>query len=120
MLKQIADGVFVHESEFLQSNSVVVQGRDGVLLIDPGITRDELACLASDLGALGQRVVAGFSTHPDWDHVLWSPAFGDVPRYGTARAAASIADVLAHEDWIDEVAEGLPPEHADEIPMELL
>lgn len=35
MLKQVAEGVLVHESEFIQSNSVVVQGRDGVLLIDP-------------------------------------------------------------------------------------
>ncbi|HWM15757.1 MAG TPA: MBL fold metallo-hydrolase, partial [Microbacterium sp.] len=46
--------------------------------------------------------------------------FGDVPRYGTARCAASIRDVLSNADWEDLVAEGLPPEHADEIPMELL
>jgi glyoxylase-like metal-dependent hydrolase (beta-lactamase superfamily II) len=85
MLKQIADGVLVHESEFIQSNSVIVQGADGVLLIDPGITSDEMATIASDLRDLGQPVVAGFSTHPDWDHVLWLEAFGDVPRYGTAR-----------------------------------
>ncbi|MDY0910883.1 MBL fold metallo-hydrolase [Microbacterium sp. CFBP9034] len=120
MLNQVAEGVYVHESEFLQSNSVVVQGREGVLLIDPGITRDELAHLAEDLRELGQPVVAGFSTHPDWDHVLWHPSFGDVPRYGTARGAASIREVLTHPDWQAEVAEGLPPEHADEIPMELL
>ena len=36
MLRQVAEGVLVHESEFLQSNAVVVQGRAGVLLIDPG------------------------------------------------------------------------------------
>ena len=33
----------MHQSELLQSNTVVVQGRDGVLLVDPGITGDELA-----------------------------------------------------------------------------
>lgn len=87
MLKQVAEGVLVHESEFIQSNSVVVQGRDGVLLIDPGITGNEMAALADRLRELGQPVVAGFSTHPDWDHVLWHPNFGDVPRYGTARCA---------------------------------
>lgn len=38
MLERIAEGVHVHESEFIQRNSVVVQGRSGVLLIDPGIT----------------------------------------------------------------------------------
>ncbi len=120
MLKEVAEGVLVHESEFIQSNSVVVQGRDGVLLIDPGITRDEMAGLANDLRGLGQSVVAGFSTHPDWDHVLWHPNFGDPPRYGTARCAASIHDVLSRANWQDLIAEGLPPEYAEEIPMELL
>ncbi len=120
MLKQIAEGVLVHESEFLQSNSVVVQGRNGVLLIDPGITSDEMAALANDLHESDRPVVAGFSTHPDWDHVLWHANFGDAPRYGTARCAASIRDLLSHADWRDRVAEGLPPEYAEEIPMDLL
>lgn len=120
MLKQVADGVLVHESEFLQSNSVVVQGRAGVLLIDPGITRDEMADLANDLRELGQSVVAGFSTHPDWDHVLWHASFGVAPRYGTARCADSIREVLSDPDWKDQIAEGLPPEHAEDIPMDLL
>jgi glyoxylase-like metal-dependent hydrolase (beta-lactamase superfamily II) len=119
MLKQVAEGVFVHESEFLQSNSVVVQGREGVLLIDPGITGDEMAALANDLRELGQPVVAGFSTHPHWDHVLWHPNLGDAPRYGTARCAASIQDVLSNADWKDRVAERLPPEYAADIPMDL-
>jgi hypothetical protein len=35
-------------------------------------------------------VVAGFVTHPDWDHVLWDAALGDAPRFGTARCAAAI------------------------------
>ncbi|WP_024366991.1 MBL fold metallo-hydrolase [Arthrobacter sp. TB 26] len=119
MLKQVAEGVWVHESTFLQSNSAVVQGQAGVLLIDPGITRDELACLANDLSQLGQPVVAGFSTHPDWDHVLWHAAFGDAPRYGTARCAASMQELLSSTDWKDRVAGVLPPELAEEIPMEL-
>jgi len=37
VLRQIAEGVLIHESEFCQSNAVVVQGRDGVLLIDPAL-----------------------------------------------------------------------------------
>ncbi|MCT9871466.1 MBL fold metallo-hydrolase [Paenarthrobacter aurescens] len=120
MLKQVADGVLVHESEFIQSQCTVVQGPNGVLLIDPGITVTEMAEIAKDLRGLGQPVVAGFSTHPDWDHVLWHPDFGDPPRYGTARCAASIRDVLSSADWKDQIAEGLPPEYAEEIPMDLL
>ncbi|WP_248763248.1 MBL fold metallo-hydrolase [Pseudarthrobacter sp. SSS035] len=120
MLKEVAEGVLVHESEFIQSNSVVVQGRDGVLLIDPGITVAEMAALANDLRELGQPVVAGFSTHPDWDHVLWHANFGDAARYGTARCAASIQDLLSNADWKARIAEGLPPEYAEDIPMDLL
>lgn len=120
MLKHVAEGVLVHVSEFIQSNSVVVQGRAGVLLIDPGITSDEMAALANDLRELGQPVVVGFSTHPDWDHVLWHAGFGDPPRYGTARCAASLRDLRSNSDWEARVAEGLPPEYADEIPMDLL
>ncbi|WP_127473747.1 MBL fold metallo-hydrolase [Microbacterium sulfonylureivorans] len=120
MLKQVAEGVLVHESAFIQSNSVVVEGRTGVLLIDPGITRDELADLADDLRERNLTVVAGFSTHPDWDHVLWHARFGDAPRYGTAPCAAAMDELFSHADWRDLVADGLPPEHADEIPMELL
>jgi glyoxylase-like metal-dependent hydrolase (beta-lactamase superfamily II) len=87
MLKQVVEGVLVHESEFLQSNAVVLQGRAGVLLVDPGITGAEMATIAKDLSGLGQPVAAGFSTHPDWDHVLWHAELGEGPRYGTARCA---------------------------------
>ncbi|MGH3661287.1 MAG: hypothetical protein ACRDTQ_05455 [Micromonosporaceae bacterium] len=59
MLTHLAEGVLVHQSELLRNNAVVAQGRAGVLLIDPGITGDEMVCLANDLRELGQPVVAG-------------------------------------------------------------
>jgi glyoxylase-like metal-dependent hydrolase (beta-lactamase superfamily II) len=119
MLKQVAEGVLIHQSELLQNNAVVVQGRAGVLLIDPGITGDEMACLANDLSELGQPVVAGFSTHPDWDHVLWHAKLGEAPRYGTARCAAYMRDLRSDAGWKARVTEGLPPEIAEEIPLDL-
>ena len=118
MLRQVADGVLIHESEFIQSNAVVVQGRAGVLLIDPGVTGDEIAGIANDLGELGQPVVAGFSTHPHWDHVLWHAKLGEAPRHGTARCAATIRAFLSNADWKDDIAEELPPEI--EVPLDLL
>ena len=120
MLTRIAEGVLVHESECIKSNAVAVQGDTGVLLIDPGITRHELAALAKDLREERGPVAAGFATHPDWDHVLWHAALGDAPRFGTSRCAASLRDLLAQADWKDQVAEVLPPEFAEDIPMELL
>jgi glyoxylase-like metal-dependent hydrolase (beta-lactamase superfamily II) len=119
VLTEIADGVLVHESAFLQSNAVVVQGSAGVVLIDPGIDESEMLTLAADIRPLGQPVVAGFATHPHWDHVLWHAAFGTAPRYGTVRCAADMQDLMADTAWKDRVAEVLPPDIADNIPMEL-
>ena len=119
MLTQVADGVSVHQSELLQNNTAVVQGKAGVLLIDAGITGDEMACLANDLRKVGQPVVAGFSTHPDWDHVLWHAELGEALRYGTARCAALMRDLRSNADWKARVVEGLPPEIAGEIPLDL-
>jgi glyoxylase-like metal-dependent hydrolase (beta-lactamase superfamily II) len=119
MLKQVAEGVLIHQSELIENNTVVVQGNAGVLLIDPGITQSEMACLANDLRELGQPVVAGFSTHPHWDHVLWHAELGEAPRYGTARCAASMRDLLANADWKAGIADEVPPEIADEVPLDL-
>ena len=120
ILKQVAEGVLIHESEFLQSNAVVVQGRGGVLLIDAGVLGHEMVQIADDLRELGQPVVAGFSTHPHWDHLLWHAQLGSAPRYGTARCSADVRAFLSDADWKDHIAEMLPPEIAEDIPLDLL
>jgi glyoxylase-like metal-dependent hydrolase (beta-lactamase superfamily II) len=119
VLTQVAEGVLVHESEFCQSNAVVVQGRAGMLLIDAGVYGSEMACLANDLLDAGQAVVAGFSTHPHWDHVLWHAEFGSAPRYGTARCAAAIRDELSGPHWKDSIAEWIPPDIAEQMSWDL-
>ncbi|AWS42262.1 MBL fold metallo-hydrolase [Streptosporangium sp. 'caverna'] len=116
MLRQVAEGVLIHESEFCQSNAVVVQGRGGALLIDAGVLNGELACLANDLSDSGQTVVAGFSTHPHWDHLLWHPRLGVAPRYGTARCAATARDRLSGGVNAAAKAAGIP----EEVPLDLL
>jgi glyoxylase-like metal-dependent hydrolase (beta-lactamase superfamily II) len=116
MLRQVADGVLVHQSELLQNNAVVVQGQGGVLLIDAGVLGDELACLANDLSDSRQTVVAGFSTHPHWDHLLWHPGLGKAPRYGTARCADTARDRLSGGVEAVARAAGIPVE----VPLDLL
>ena len=121
MLRQVAEGVLVHESEFCRSNAVVVPGRAGVLLIDPGVLGGEMDCLANDLRELGQPVVAGFSTHPHWDHLLWHPRLGAAPRYGTARCAATVRDRLPDASAKARVAERMiPPDIVEQVPLDLL
>jgi glyoxylase-like metal-dependent hydrolase (beta-lactamase superfamily II) len=120
VLRQVADGVLVHQSEFMQSKAVVVHGRDGVLLIDPGVLGYEMACLASDVRELGRPVVGGFSTHPHWDHLLWHIQLGAAPRYGTARCAATVRDRLSDPGAKARVATLMPPDIVDDVPLDLL
>jgi glyoxylase-like metal-dependent hydrolase (beta-lactamase superfamily II) len=121
VLRQVAEGVLTHESEFCQSNAVVVQGRAGVLLIDPGVLGSEMADLANDLRELRQPVVAGFSTHPHWDHLLWHSDLGAPPRYGTARCAATVRGRLSDAGAKARIAARLiPPDITEQVPLDLL
>ena len=64
--------------------------------------------------------MAGFSTHPHWDHLLWHARLGAAPRYGTARCAATVRDRLSGAGAKARVAEALPPDIADQVPLDLL
>jgi glyoxylase-like metal-dependent hydrolase (beta-lactamase superfamily II) len=81
----------------------------------------ELAALADDLRELGQPVVAGFSTHPHWDHLLWHARLGAPPRYGTARGAAFVRDRLSDPGAKARIAAQLiPPDIAGQVPLDLM
>src|SRR5215467_9717774 len=113
MLDEVADGVWVRQSEWVLSNATVVRGEHGLILVDPGIDGSDLNQLADDLDRLGIPVVAGFSTHPHWDHLLWHPRFGDVPRYATSACAQLATEAR-------ERARKMAAESASGIPLELV
>ena len=112
MLNQVADGVWVRQSAWVWSNAIAVRGEGGLILVDPGIDGSELNQLADDLDGLGLPVIAGFSTHPHWDHLLWHPRFGDVPRYATPAAAHAASEAR-------ERGQRMAAESASGIPLEL-
>jgi len=120
MLRQIAERVHVHQSSFMLSNALVVRGSSGALVIDAGITNDEIACLASDIRELGQPVVAGFSTHPHWDHMLWHPGLGEAPRYAGNRCATTASERLSAPGAKDRLASVIPPDLSGQVPLDLL
>src|SRR5438132_3804133 len=113
MLNQVADGVWVWQSAWVWSNAIAVRGEDGLILVDPGIDGSDLDQLADDLDQLGIPVVAGFSTHPHWDHLIWHSRFGDVPRYATA-AGAHVAGEAR------ERAQAMAAESASGVPLDLI
>ncbi len=85
----------------------------GLILVDPGIDGSDLNQLADDLDRLGIPVAAGFSTHPHWDHLLWHPRLGDVPRYATPAGARAASEVR-------ELGQRMAADSAPGIPLELL
>lgn len=113
MLNQVAEGVWVRQSAWVWSNSIVVRGDGGLVLVDPDIDSSELNQLADDLDQLGMPVVVGFSTHPHWDHLLWHSRFGDVPRYATSAGAHAASEAR-------ERAQTMAAESASGIPLELV
>ena len=85
-LVEHAPGVLVRTSDiYMTTTTVIVAGRH-CLLIDPALLPGELLALEEELAALGLTVEAAVSTHPHWDHVLWSAGLGDAPRFASARA----------------------------------
>ncbi len=104
---EIAPGVHVATAEKYTTTTTIVAGEaGGCLLVDPAVSVADLAALAGWLSVRGLCPAAGWSTHPHWDHLLWSRALGGAPRYATPRAVA----VAAREEaaLISGVDEGAP------------
>jgi glyoxylase-like metal-dependent hydrolase (beta-lactamase superfamily II) len=113
-LNEIADGVWVRQSEWVWTNSTVLRTDEGLILVDPGVHGSELNDLADDLDRLNIAVVAGFSTHPHWDHLLWHERFGDVPRYATGAGVEFANETRAQQ------LEGPEEDGAIGVPLELI
>ena len=113
MLTEVADGVWVRQSEWVWSNATVVRADDGLVLVDPGISGSDMEELADDIERLRLPVVAGFSTHLHWDHLLWHPRFGDVPRHATEANVAAAPGVR-------ERGQAMAAESTTGVPLDLV
>jgi len=82
--------VLVRTSDVYMTTTTVVAAGSRCLLIDPALLPGELAALEEELADLGLAVEAAVSTHPHWDHVLWSAGLGDAPRFTSARAIETL------------------------------
>jgi len=108
-LTEIAPGVLIATSSYALTTTTLVAGAPGsgeCLIIDPAVTVAELAALAAALGDLGLRPAVAWSTHPHWDHVLWSAELGDAPRYA-APAGVRIAET-ARDGILEELQPAAP------------
>ena len=85
---EVAPGVHVMTSRRYETTSTVVIAGDEALVVDPCWDADELAGVAGFLSAAGARCAAGLATHLHYDHVLWHPDLGEVPRWASDWAAS--------------------------------
>lgn len=91
-LVEAAPGVWVATSRrFATTSTVLLDGRGGAVVVDPAWDPDELAAIPADLVDLAVRCVAGLATHEHYDHVMWHPALGDVPRWATPGTVAHLS-----------------------------
>ena len=118
---EVAPGIHVMASRRYATTSTVVIANSEALVVDPCWDADELAGVAGFLAAERVGCAAGLATHLHYDHVLWHPDLGDVPRWSTASAAeqwavdrASLVEPLIGDipDDLVEIAgrvQALPP-----------
>lgn len=109
-LHEVATGLLVATSRTDALNSVVIVGQDGgALLVDPGWQQDELDELSTELSGRSLSPVAGFATHAHYDHVLWHPDFGDVPRWASPDSVRIAGSRRA------EILDALGPDYRPEV-----
>lgn len=109
-LTPLAHGVYLATSRrYATSSTVLLDHLGGALVVDPAWDPDELAAIPADLAALGVQAVAGLATHVHYDHVLWHPDLGDVPRWASPWTARAVVEHRA------EVIAGLDPDFPAEL-----
>jgi len=111
-LREVAPGVLLATSRhYATTTTVLVDGAGGAVVVDPNWDVDELAAIPGDLADLGVACVAGVATHRHYDHVLWHPDLGEVPRWATARSVEDLAE--GRERLLAPLAEFLTPDLID-------
>jgi glyoxylase-like metal-dependent hydrolase (beta-lactamase superfamily II) len=109
------------ESTLWKTSSLLIAARGEAVLVDPGISTEEVARISDRADELGVSVTHVLATHADWDHVCGIAAFPDavvtmselaaarvVSRYsdeGVAKRAAAHDMRIAGEPRVDQTFE---------------
>ncbi|TXH43679.1 MAG: MBL fold metallo-hydrolase [Actinobacteria bacterium] len=111
-LAELAPGVLVATARtYSTTSTVLLDGHGGAAVIDPAWHPDELAALAAEVAAMGLACALGVATHEHYDHVLWHPGLGAVPRWASAATVGRYA--ADRGALLSPAAEFLTPELLD-------
>jgi glyoxylase-like metal-dependent hydrolase (beta-lactamase superfamily II) len=89
---ELPRGVSTATSSLYLIQSVALRaGADSCVLVDPGVTGDDVRGLFAGLHERGLCVVAVVLTHAHWDHLLWPhESVPPVPRWASARCLQAV------------------------------
>lgn len=111
-LVEVAPRTWVATSRrYATTSTVLLDGHGGALVVDPAWDPDELAAIPADLAQLGVTCVAGLATHEHYDHVMWHPGLGDVPRWSSPGTVEHLSRERAR--LLEPLAEYLTPDLID-------
>lgn len=86
-MQRITEDISINTSQLWETNTGIIHGPEGAILVDPGVFTSELEAVAAAAGP----IAAGFCTHAHWDHILWHASFGpDTPRFASPETVALI------------------------------
>jgi glyoxylase-like metal-dependent hydrolase (beta-lactamase superfamily II) len=93
---ELLHGAWLHTSErAMTTTTVLALGEQECMVVDPAIEPSDLDEIAALVRELGRTVTLGWSTHPHWDHILWSSQLGvEVVRFATRQNAELCAAEL--------------------------
>jgi hydroxyacylglutathione hydrolase len=97
------------ESAWWETSSLALVDAGDAVLLDPCISREEVARIAARADELGTQVVAVLATHADWDHVCGIAAFPEAEAAMGERTAELVAsgkpalriERFAHENGVE-------------------
>jgi glyoxylase-like metal-dependent hydrolase (beta-lactamase superfamily II) len=77
---QLRPDLTVHQADIFHTNTGILRIPEGYILVDPAFTQTDFERIATFTQP--HAILAGFSTHAHYDHLFWSPLFGnETPRY---------------------------------------
>ena len=108
----LGEGVRVRQSKAFRMNSVVLDGGDHALIVDPGVLPSEIEVIAASVVHVELRAIVLVFTHAHWDHVLGKPWWPEARTVGHDRLAKEMTQDFRE---IVEKSDALAGEHGEKF-----
>lgn len=97
-MKQINDHWAYQPGEHFRYNAGLVTGNGHALLIDPGMTRNEIRNIQGFLANSGMKCEGIILTHFHWDHIMGANDYGYLDIYAHKEFPRELKSSLAGDE----------------------